>query len=193
MTSYRRLRVPGGTYFFTVCAVGEGSTILTDHVDLLRRAWSDTCRDKPFRTIAAVVLPDHLHAIWTLPAGDSDFSNRWGMLKARFTRRYRARMGYAPIPRSMSKARKAEAGVWQRRFWEHHIRDAADLRAHREYCWADPVRHGLVAQPADWALSSLQREVRAGRIGADWRPASLEGPGRMGEPPILRDSHHLSG
>ena len=169
MTNYRRRRVPGGTYFFTVCLEERGSETLIAHVDLLRQAYRALQAKKPFTCRAMVVLPDHLHAVWTLPAGDADFSNRWGFFKARFSRDLRVRLGLPPIRLETSRGGKGDAGIWQRRFWEHHLRDVADLRVHMEYCWSDPVRHGLVRRAGDWTYSSIHREIEAGRLPAQWR------------------------
>ncbi|MEM8786659.1 MAG: hypothetical protein AAGE76_00200 [Pseudomonadota bacterium] len=117
MAHYRRMRVPGASYFFTVSLTDRSRATLVDEIDALRQAYAATWADRPFYTDAIVVLPDHLHAVWTLPAGDADFSTRWGALKARFTRAVKGRMGLNPILRSASKVRKGDAGVWQRRFW----------------------------------------------------------------------------
>ena len=155
MTAYRRFRRSGGTYFFTVTLADRGATCLTDHIDALRHAYLETMRERPARTDAIVVLPDHLHAIWTLPEGDSDFSTRWRLIKSRFVRE----TGLA-WRRSPSKRDKAERGVWQRRFWEHAIRDARDMNLHLRYCWLNPVKHGLVARAVDWPWSSVHRDVR---------------------------------
>ncbi len=162
MSTYRRMRVPGHSYFFTVCVEERGSDVLIEHVETLRRAWAATLAEHPFRCDAAVVLPDHLHAVWTLPPGDSDFSVRWRKIKARFTR-WSGR--FSTI--SPSKQRKREAGLWQRRFWEHAIRDSDDFAAHVAYCWTNPVKHGLAARPEDWLLSSLHRDIRAGLVGPE--------------------------
>ncbi|GGL73769.1 REP-associated tyrosine transposase [Wenxinia marina] len=168
MTAYLRRRGPGGTYFFTVKLAEAGSGVLIDHVDLLRRAYAHMAALKPLTCHAMVVLPDHLYALWTLPEEDADYSNRWGALKARFSRDFRVRLGLPPLPRSPSRRRKKDAGIWQRRFWEHAIRDDAEFEAHRRYCWMNPVKHGLVADPADWAFSSIHREIRAGTLPADF-------------------------
>ena len=163
MTAYRRVRVPGATYFFTLCLEDRLSSALTDHADALRAAFLKTQAERPFYCDAIVVLPDHLHAIWTLPEGDTDFSTRWRLIKARFVRE----TGLSGL-RRRSHLKKGERGVWQRRFWEHAIRDEADHRAHVEYCWANPVRHGLVVRPVDWPFSSIHRDIRAGRVDAEW-------------------------
>ena len=163
MTSYRRFRQPGGSYFFTVNLADRRAPILVRHVDALRRAYAQTLAERPFHCDAFVVLPDHVHAVWTLPPGDADFSTRWRLIKSRFSRQIRLTR-----PRSSSKHDKQERGIWQRRFWEHAIRDEADYRAHIEYCWGNPVKHGYVSQPADWPYSSIQRDIRAGRVAPEW-------------------------
>jgi len=178
MTNYRRRRIPGGTYFFTVNLAERGSTLLVDHIHDLRCAYLDTWKDRPFRCDAFVVLPDQLHAIWTLPVGDSDFSNRWGAIKSRFTRRVKGKMGATPILRSPSKIKKGDAGIWQRRFWEHAIRDSRDYDIHLHYCWNSPVKHGHAARAIDWPYSSIHRDIRAGLItpeGSEPMAARLAG------------------
>jgi putative transposase len=152
MTDYRRLRVPGGTYVFTLHLARAGGSRLTDRIDLLRAAYAATHLERPFETLAIVVLPDHLHAIWRLPPGDADFSTRWRLIKTRFSR------ALPPGPRRPSLLRKGEKGIWLRRFWEHRVRDAAELEACKRYVWSDPVRHGLVNRPEDWSHSSIHRD-----------------------------------
>lgn len=170
MTAYRRLRTTGGSYFFTVALSDRAAWTLVDHIAALRMAFAATRSERPFECAAMVVLPNHLHAVWTLPAGDDDFSTRWGAIKSRFTRAVKAsgRMGLNPILRSGSKVRKGDAGVWQRRFWEHNIRDADDFARHVRYCWGNPVKHGYVACAADWPFSSIHRDIRSGRVKAEW-------------------------
>ncbi|WP_172300031.1 transposase [Pseudoruegeria sp. HB172150] len=170
MSEYRRARVAGGTYFFTVNLAERGGSLLVDEIGALREAYRRTVAEAPFRCEAMVVLPDHLHALWTLPEGDSAYSERWRRIKARFSRS----VGQARA-RSASKRAKRECGIWQRRFWEHTIRDERDFTAHLTYCWSNPVRHGLVQRAADWPFSSFQREVRAGRVDAAWVGDSVEG------------------
>jgi len=114
---------------------------------------------RPFHLDAIVILPDHLHTVWTLPAGDADYSVRWGAIKSRFTREIRS-VGFNPtLPINKSKARTGDAGIWQRRFWEHYIRDAEDYNMHLAYCWNNPVKHGLAATPQDWQWSSAHRDM----------------------------------
>ncbi|WP_418887916.1 REP-associated tyrosine transposase [Maritimibacter dapengensis] len=150
------MRVPGGSYFFTVNLALRGATHLTDHIDALRRAFAVTLRERPVRIDAIVVMPDHLHAVWTLPVGDSDYSTRWRLIKSRFVRE----TGLV-APRSRSKVAKAERGIWQRRFWEHTIRGEADFAAHVAYCWQNPAKHGFVERAEDWPYSSYH--FRGGR------------------------------
>ena len=170
MTRYRRLRIPGGTYFFTVNLERRGDDTLIRHIDDLRRAYAATHCEHPFRTDAIVVLPDHLHAVWTLPPGDADYSERWRKIKARFSHM----VGRRETP-CASKVKKREVGLWQRRFWEHTIRDAADYQMHMAYCWSNPVKHGYVRQAADWSHSSIHRDIRLGRVDPQWCGAVLEG------------------
>jgi putative transposase len=159
MSFYRRMRLPGATYFFTVNLATRGEDLLVRRIDLLRRAYEATVAEHPLHCHAMVVLPDHLHAVWTLPPGDADFSIRWRKIKARFTHW----SGLATTV-TYSKQRKREAGLWQRRFWEHTIRNEGDHAAHVGYCLWNPVRHGLVARAEDWPYSSIHRDLRAGLI-----------------------------
>jgi len=187
MSAYRRLRRSGASYFFTVNLADRSARLLVEHIDLLRGAFAAMIRDRPVVCDAMVILPGHLHAVWTLPEGDADYSARWGALKARFTRGV-CRAGVCP-PQELPVVRagrhaglkpglrrhKREAGVWQRRFWEHMIRDEADYRAHVEYCWGNPVKHGFVARAADWPFSSIHRDIRAGRVAPEWGGGEVEG------------------
>jgi putative transposase len=163
MSHYIRPKVAGATVFFTVNLAQRGGDTLLREIDLLRWSVAEVRMRKPFDIRAWVVLPDHLHAIWTLPPGDYDFSTRWKEIKGGFTRR----LGTAGA-RSPSKRAKGEAGIWQRRFWDHHIRSEADYRGHLAYCLADPVSHGLAKRPSDWPYSSIHRDIAQGRIAAGW-------------------------
>lgn len=178
MPNYRRARVPGGTFFFTVALEQRGTSLLTDRIDTLRLAFARTTRALPVICDAMVVLPDHLHAVWTLPPGDSDFPERWRLLKYHVSRALD--QGERPANLSRSRKAKRETGVWQRRYWEHAIRSEADFRAHVAYCWGNPVKHGLVSQAADWPYSSIHREIRAGHLCPDWSGGAIEGA--FGEP-----------
>ena len=137
MTSYRRNFVQGGSFFFTVNLADRRQRLLVDHVDLLRRAFFETRRQHQFVIEAIVVLPDHLHAIWTLPVGDGDFALRWRLIKAAFSRRLPATEAV-----SASRLEKGERGIWQRRYWEHTLRDENDYSRHIDYIHFNPVKHG---------------------------------------------------
>ncbi|MGX9351050.1 REP-associated tyrosine transposase [Shimia sp. W99] len=154
MANYLRPRVPGATIFFTVALADRSSDLLISEIDKLRDAVRQTKAERPFDIEAWVVLPDHLHCIWRLPAGDRDFSTRWRLIKSRFSR------GLPAGPRRPSHVTRNERGLWQRRFWEHHIRDRADLSAHLTYCWWNPVKHRLVQAPEDWPHSSVHSDAR---------------------------------
>jgi putative transposase len=157
MTAYRRNFVPGGTYFFTVNLEDRSRTLLTDRVDLLRAAFRETRTRHPFAIDAIVVLPDHLHAVWTLPEGDGDYPTRWRQIKSAFSRRLPP--GEAA---SRSRSAKAERGIWQRRYWERTVRDEDDLAAHVDYIHFNPVKHGHAPDPAAWPYSSFRRWRAAG-------------------------------
>jgi putative transposase len=160
---YRRANIAGATYFFTVNLADRSSTLLVDAIDALRNAMKTVQRRHPFYIDAIVVLPDHLHAIWTLPANDAAFPLRWALIKSAFSRN---------IPRteerSWSRQRKGERGIWQRRYWEHLIRDDDDYARHVDYIHINPVKHGHASHPLDWPYSSLHRYVRDGTLPADW-------------------------
>lgn len=170
MPNYLRARAPGATYFFTVNLADRTSSLLVDRIDILRRAYAATVRHAPIFCDAMVILPNHLHAVWTLPPHDSGFSERWRKIKYRFSRAFGAE-----FPRSASKRTKREKGLWQRRFWEHVIRDEADYTNHVEYCWGNPVKHGLVSRAADWPHSSIHRDIRSGRVSCEWAGSRYEG------------------
>lgn len=148
MPNYRRLFVPGGQYFFTVNLRVRDTRLLVECIDDFRAAYRDTARKYPFGTLAICVLPNHLHCVWQLPRDDDDFPTRWRHLKSGFSRR---------IPKCDDLAegrRKGERGIWQRRYWEHAIRDDEDLAAHIEYVHFNPVKHRLVEDVDDWPYSS---------------------------------------
>ncbi len=163
MPDYRRHRVPGGTYFFTANLLDRRSDLLVTHIGQLRAALRATRTDAPFHVDAWVVLPDHMHCLWTLPPGDSDYTARWRALKKAFTR------SIPPgEPRSPTRQRRGERGIWQRRFWEHTIRDDRDYAAHMDYIHFNPVKHGLVDHPADWPFSTFHRCVSQGLYPPGW-------------------------
>jgi putative transposase len=160
MPNYRRVLIPGATYFFTV-VTGRRKPILAspDAVQTLRESVAVVRHAMPFAMEAWVVLPDHMHAIWTLPDGDADYPRRWGRIKAEFTRR--CGIAHASAP-------SCDSGVWQPRFWEHLIRNEDDATAHMNYLHFNPVKHGLAARVSDWPYSSFHRHVREGRYPLDW-------------------------
>jgi putative transposase len=180
MVLYRRNLIAGGTFFFTVALHDRQACTLVQHVDLLRAAYADVKAKHPFRTDAMVVMPDHLHAIWRLPAGDDDFSGRWRAIKAGFVRALAAK-GI-----STERNGKGEAGVWQRRFWEHTVRNEADFAAHCDYIHYNPVKHGHAIQPADWPYSTVHRFIAEGIYPPDWArtkiPEEMPEPSQIGEP-----------
>jgi putative transposase len=153
MPNYRRAFVPGGCYFFTVTLLDRGSRLLVDRIDALNEAIRKTQRRFPFEIDAMVVLPDHLHAVWSLPDGDQDFSVRWRWIKSRFSRSMPDDVPLNPVQQA-----RGERGIWQRRFWEHLIRDERDFRHHVQYCWFNPVKHGYVADAAQWPHSTFRRD-----------------------------------
>ena len=163
MVAYRRVRVRGGSYFFTVTLADRRSQLLITRIDDLRCAFESVLRAHPARIDAIAILPDHLHAIWTLPPNDSDYSGRWRLIKNHFTRRLRANGGHTD-----SANGKGEYAVWQSRFWEHLVRNDEDLARHVDYIHYNPVKHGLVRRPSDWRWSSFHRFVGDGRLPADW-------------------------
>ena len=168
MPNYRRAFHPGGTFFFTLVTYDRARFLCDDRARVLLRRAIDACRVvAPFDVDAFVLLPDHLHAVWTLPAGDADFSTRWARVKRSFTAAWVAAGGWEGAV-SDSRRRNRRRGVWQRRFWEHAIRDEADLGRHLDYVHYNPVRHRLARCPHAWPWSSFHRLVRDGRYDAAW-------------------------
>lgn len=164
MTEYRRPRESGATWFFTVAlAERRGNTLLVDRIDQLRSTLRAVKEAHPFHMDAVVVLPDHLHCVWTLPEGDADYSTRWGLIKAGFSRTL-----HHGERRSASRIKRGERGIWQRRFWEHRIRDEEDYARHVDYIHWNPVKHGYVQQAAEWPFSSFHRHVERGVYPVDW-------------------------
>lgn len=170
MSCYLRPRRPGATIFFTVALRERGSELLCHEVAALREAVMVERLRRPFAIDAWVVLPDHMHCLWTLPPGDADYPVRWQAIKAEFSKRVKDRVAVSP-----GRLRRGEVGIWQRRYWEHHIRGDRDYEAHLWYCWGNPVKHGLVARAVDWPYSSIHRDIREGRVEANWAGAVPEG------------------
>ena len=163
MRRYIRNRMPGGCYFFTLTLADRSQRYLTDYLDAFRDTYRDVRRKHPFQTDAIVILPDHLHCIWTLPPGDDNYPTRWFLIKSGFSRR---------IPKgerqSDSRKRNGERGIWQRRYWEHTIRDDDDYSNHVDYIHYNPIKHGLVTNLNDWPYSSFHRYVRKSIYTKDW-------------------------
>ncbi len=162
MSNYRRAQIAGGTFFFTVVSYRR-QPILCD--DAVRAALRDAIRAvqgaKPFSVDAWVLLPDHLHCIWTLPPGDGDFSSRWSLIKSAVSRAIGAQYRRDEW-KNDSKRKHRESTIWQRRFWEHCIRDEDDLQRHMDYLHFNPVKHGLVKAVADWPYSTFHRLMAEG-------------------------------
>ncbi|MEZ2575557.1 REP-associated tyrosine transposase [Buttiauxella ferragutiae] len=151
MPNYRRMRVNGGTWFFTVNLHDRKDDLLIRHIEELRQALGKVKERYPFEINAWVVLPDHMHCIWTLPSDDSNYSQRWRAIKKAFT-----------------KSLPGNPTVWQKRFWEHCIKDDRDYAAHVDYVYINPVKHGFVKTACEWPYSSFHRDVKRGLYPADW-------------------------
>ncbi|EPU0992599.1 REP-associated tyrosine transposase [Cronobacter turicensis] len=160
MSRYRRLYIPGNTWFFTVNLRDRRSLLLCRAIDLLRAQVARVKRRYPFTIDAWVVLPEHMHCIWTLPEGDYDYSLRWQEIKKGFTR--------------VLMPRRAADMVWQRRFWEHGIRDEKDFRRHMDYVYFNLVKHGWVRLVCEWPFSSFHRDVARGLYPKTWAGDSGE-------------------
>jgi putative transposase len=163
MPQYIRAFVPGGTFFFTVALLERHRKLLTEHIDALSAVFMAARKRRPFALEAIVILPDHLHCIWTLPLGDADFSTRWQDIKARFAARIPCGEGL-----STRRLEKGERGIWQRRFWEHAIRDDRDFERHVDYIHYNPVKHSHVTRVADWPHSSFHKFVQRGIYNSGW-------------------------
>lgn len=167
MPEYRRRYVPGGTYFLTLVTYQRQNLFSKpENVDRLRKAIARTKIERPFEIIGAVVLPDHIHFLWKLPELDSNFSYRVARMKVLFTRSYQPSESVGD--RSVSRQKHREKNVWQRRFWEHTIRDERDFRQHLDYIHYNPVKHGLVTCPHFWKYSSLHQWISRGKYDLEW-------------------------
>ncbi len=176
MSRYRRSLALGATFFFTVNLSDRRSRLLVEEIERLRTAYRRAHARYSFQTIAICVLPDHLHAIWRLPQADADFGLRWSLIKRLFVTG-----SPAASVRSLSKAAKREKGIWQRRFWEHQIRDDLDLERHVDYVHFNPVKHGLVKRVNEWPYSSFHRYVADSVLPRDWALNRKHGAALFGE------------
>ncbi len=177
MTQYRRCFVKGGCYFFTVNAYNRNGRVLTDNIKMLRAAFKAVRSSHPFEINAIVVLPEHLHCILTLPEGDKNFSLRWRLIKSHFSRALPHREHI-----SQSRKSKGERGVWQRRFWEHLIRNEDDYKRHVDYIHYNPVKHNHCSNVSEWLYSSFHKYLESGVYTADWGGGLVEkSEGEFGE------------
>jgi len=178
MPDYRRYRVPGGTYFLTINLLERRADLLVRHIEPLREAVKCTRADRPFHIDGWVVLPDHMHCVITLPLGDDDFSNRIKAMKIRFVQALPPTEGRSSIRMAKGESQgqglalpgalRMQRGIWQRRFWEHAIRDEGDYARHMDYVHFNPVKHGYVSVVAHWPHSTFHRWVKAGAYPRDW-------------------------
>ena len=175
MVNYRRSFIPGGTFFFTVTLQNRKLRLLVEKINLLKEAVQRVKVQHPFQIKAYVILPEHLHMIWELPAGDSNYSQRWKKIKTLFSKLVR-KSGF-----ELSKTRHNEYLLWQRRFWEHVIRDDGDLSRHIDYIHFNPVKHGIVSRVCDWPYSSFHRYVARGDLSSDWGGNIRDTVGTFGE------------
>jgi putative transposase len=158
----RNVRAKGSTFFFTVVLAQRPNNLLIGEINRLRHIYKIVQQRHPFETVAICILPDHIHALWALPEGDANFATRWSAIKSCFSR------GLDAQTRSASKVSKREKGIWQRRYWEHAIRDEADFERHIDYIHFNPVKHGYVTRVTDWPHSSFHRFVEQGLLAPDW-------------------------
>jgi putative transposase len=176
MPDYRRVRVPGVTYFFTVNLHDRSSDLLIREIDLLRETVRAIKVRHPFHIDAWVVLPEHMHCMWTLPPGDADFALRWKVIKFAFSKRLPANES-----RTITQRRRGERGIWQRRYWEHLIRDERDYQRHFDYIHYNPLKHGHVERLIDWPYSSFHRALAMGIYPEHWSVEPLHKGGQFGE------------
>ena len=176
MSKYLRAKTPGGLYFFTLITFDRGKFLTSNLARrILREVWKDVQNKHPFTVEAVCLLPEHLHCIWRLPEGDSDYPQRWRLIKGMFSRRY-LKAGGKEGARNQSHLRKREAAIWQRRYWEHRIRDDEDFEKHFDYIHFNPVKHALVHRPQDWMWTSFHRYQRLGYYPHGWGCVGLDFP-----------------
>lgn len=170
MRTYIRDRTDGACYFFTLNLLNRKSDLLVRHIEELRFAYRKTQHHMPFILNAMVVLPDHFHILLTLPEGDHDYVKRITCLKGQFSRQ---------IPKiefiNESRANKGERGIWQRRYWEHRIRDELDFQRHMDYIHYNPVKHGHALRASDWLYSTFHECIQQGIYPLDWAYEGVTG------------------
>ena len=181
MSHYRRMRVPGGTYFFTVRLQDRASDVLVQEIDRLRHATRRMITRYPTQIDAIVILPNTIHTIWTLPDGDCNYSDRWAMLKSQFSRGL-----VGPKERSASHKKHRNKGIWQRRFWEHCLQSQDDFDLHRTLILTAPVQHGLASSPSDWPYSSIHRDTYLDATGKQHPPQPTTDPVKQDQRPLGR-------
>jgi len=162
MVNYRRNLQPGAHYFFTVTLQDRRSTTLTQHINELKTSFKKVKDQYPYKLVAYVILPKHLHVIWNLPNNDCAYPKRWRLIKSHFTQALLAK-GI-----TLTKNKRGEYKLWQRRYWEHTLRDGNDLKAHIDYIHYNPMKHGLVQRAADWEYSSFHYYVETGVLPKNW-------------------------
>ena len=168
MPNWRRARIPGGSYFFTVVTDRRRAIFSFDEARTLLGTIVRECQQEwPFEVHSVVLLPDHLHSIWLLPAGDDRYSQRWAWIKSQFTKRWLS-SGGVECEITDGRSRDGRRGVWQPKFWEHTLRDENDLERHSDYIHFNPVKHGYVECPADWPWSSLHKWIERGVYPKNW-------------------------
>lgn len=182
MAIYVRSRNQGGTFFFTVVTFQRRRLFENPgNCEILTDIIVEVQKDYPFTMDAWVILPDHIHNLWTLPPEEEDYSQRWGLIKTKFTKAISGKEGMS-ARLTASRIRHREGTIWQRRFWEHQIRDEKDLQVHLDYIHFNPVKHGLVQSPVEWPYSSFQDYVQRGLYPANWgEQVALEFTGDFGE------------
>ena len=163
MPNYRRSYATGACWFFTVNLQDRRQSLLIDNIELLKQCIKTVKRQRPFTINAWVVLPEHMHCIWTLPEGDTDYPGRWRAIKKAFSR---------AIPQvefsTFRQIRQHRRGIWQRGYWEHWIRDETDFWRHFDYIHVNPLKHGWVSRVRDWPHSTFHLYVTTGYYSIDW-------------------------
>ncbi len=175
---YRRAYTPGAQYFFTLVTENRRKIFTNDAtINTLRQAFRNVMTKRPFIIDAAVIMPEHIHCIWTLPPDDADFSTRWRLIKTWFTKHCDSKLRTPP---SENRKHRGEQAIWQHRYWEHMIRDEVDYAHHVDYIHYNPVKHGAVPRPVDWPYSSLHRYIQNGVLQRNWGGVAPDFPLNVG-------------